>query len=40
MLEARDVDDDGLSDLLIRYGPADGDQRARELLILLSTSSE
>jgi hypothetical protein len=40
MLEARDVVDDGLSDLLIRYGPADGDQRARELLILLSTSSE
>ena len=40
MLEARDLDDDGLSDLLIRYGPADGDGRSRELLILLSGKGE
>lgn len=36
MVEARDVDDDGLADLLVRYGPADGEARARELRIFLS----
>jgi len=36
MVEARDLDDDGRSDLLVRYGPADGEKRARELRILLS----
>lgn len=36
MVEARDLDDDGRSDLLVRYGPADGEERARELRIFLS----
>lgn len=40
MVEARDLDDDGRSDLLIRYGPADGDGRARELRILLSVGTD
>jgi hypothetical protein len=40
MLEARDLDEDSLSDLIIRYGPADGEGRVRELLILLSGKSE
>ncbi len=39
MVEARDLDDDGRSDLLVRYGPADGAERARELRILLSEPS-
>lgn len=40
MVEARDLDDDGRADLLVRYGPADGAERSRELRILLSTDSE
>jgi hypothetical protein len=36
MVEARDLDEDGRSDLLVRYGPADGEARARELRIFLS----
>ena len=40
MVEARDLDDDGRSDLLVRYGPADGEERTGELLILLSTTPE
>jgi len=36
MVEARDLDDDGRSDLLVRYGPADGVERASELRVLLS----
>jgi len=34
MVEARDLDDDGRSDLLVRYGPADGPERVGELRIL------
>jgi hypothetical protein len=40
MVEARDLDDDGRSDLLVRYGPADGEERTGELLILLSTTPD
>jgi hypothetical protein len=40
MVEARDLDDDGDSDLLVRYGPADGEERTGELLILLSTTPD
>ena len=36
MVKARDLDNDGRTDLLIRYGPADGEERVRELRILLS----
>ncbi|MGB5622193.1 MAG: VCBS repeat-containing protein [Gammaproteobacteria bacterium] len=36
MVEARDLDDDGRADLLVRYGPADGVERASELRVLLS----
>jgi hypothetical protein len=35
MVEARDLDGDGRSDLMVRYGPADG-ERAGELRVLLS----
>jgi hypothetical protein len=38
MVEARDLDDDGRSDLLVRYGPSDGEERTGELRILLSTT--
>lgn len=36
MVEARDLDDDGRADLLVRYGPADGTGAHRQLRILLS----
>jgi len=36
MVEARDVDQDGRMDLLVRYGPADGAERVGELRILFS----
>jgi hypothetical protein len=39
MVEARDVDDDGRNDLLVRYGPADGAERVGELRILISESA-
>lgn len=39
MVEARDVDDDGRIDLLVRYGPADGAERVGELRILISESA-
>ncbi len=39
MVEARDLDEDGRSDLLVRYGPADGEDRFGELRILLSTGA-
>jgi hypothetical protein len=40
MVEARDLDDDGRSDLLVRYGPADGEERTGELLMLLSITQD
>lgn len=40
MVKARDLDDDGRTDLLVRYGPADGENRVRELRILLSTPED
>lgn len=36
MVEARDLDDDGRADLIIRYGPADGTEFFGELRVLLS----
>lgn len=36
MVEARDLDDDGRADLIIRYGPADGAEFFGELRVLLS----
>ncbi len=36
MVEARDLNDDGRADLLVRYGPADGPDRQGELRIFLS----
>ena len=36
MVEARDLDDDGRADLLVRYGLADGPKRQGELRIFLS----
>jgi len=40
MVEASDLDGDGLADLLVRYGPADGPDRQRELRILLSAPGD
>ena len=40
MVEASDLDGDGRVDLLVRYGPADGADRARELRILLSVQDD
>jgi hypothetical protein len=39
MVEARDLDGDGRADLLARYGPADGPERARELRLLISVAA-
>ena len=36
MVEARDLDDDGRADLIVRYGPADGEERANTLRILIA----
>ncbi|UCC14918.1 MAG: VCBS repeat-containing protein [Gammaproteobacteria bacterium] len=38
MVETRDLDGDGRSDLLVRYGPADGAERERELRMMLSVT--
>jgi len=40
MVQARDLDGDERADLLVRYGPADGAERERQLLILLSAPAE
>jgi hypothetical protein len=40
MVEARDLDGDERADLLVRYGPADGAEKERELLVLLSAPAE
>ncbi len=39
MVEARDLDDDGRMDLIVRYGPADGAERVGELRILIATAA-
>jgi hypothetical protein len=36
MVKAGDLNDDGRDDLLVRYGPADGEELDHELLVLLS----
>ncbi|MGB5249182.1 MAG: VCBS repeat-containing protein [Gammaproteobacteria bacterium] len=40
MVKAGDVNGDGRADLVVRYGPADGAERHRELRILLSMPPE